>query len=225
MPTPASLVVQDLILSARDHHASFEARRHPDPVLMRALSRYQRTLVPQLLRLRPDAVVSLQTTVLPLADFDAGITVPDFTYPRGVEATLPAVAGLAERHRAVDLVSWGDRHRYTNAAYLRGQVLFLTGTASDWTEYTAIRFHYTPQVDALTATTGAGGTLILPNAAEPCLVTFLAAFMAKRGHADESVGQPNVAGLQAEWEAAEQMFLSESGRHQQAVVGVVRESF
>ncbi len=221
MAEPNSLVAADLIRSARDEHPSFaDERRHPKETLLRGLSRYQRTLASKVLKRNNAAMVTTFEEDLPLADFAAGVEVPDYKYPGGVEA----IDGQGVSSR-IDLVPWQSRNGYLLAAYLRAGVLYLTGTAVDWVGFVTLRFFYVPEVEALTALTGAGGTLVLPNAAEPCLVAFLAYLMAKRGHKDETVEKPDVTVHLTDWQAAEKDFLDEMHNHSTAESSIVRETF
>ena len=218
MPDVASLVARDLILAARDEHPAFaEGRRHPSPVLLRRLSRYQRELASKLIRLRPSALVAVLETALPLADFDLGIELPDYKYPAACEAIE-----TDGTERPVDLVSWQSRLQWVRAAYLRSGFLYLTGIAADWSGFTQINFSYVPELEALT---GLNDVLIVPNAAEACLVADLSYFMARRGQKDPDVEPPDTAAFAAAWSAAEEHFLNEQGRHTQAQSSIVRETF
>lgn len=221
MPTtPASLVAKDLILAARDEHPSFEERRHPSQVLLRALSRKQRSLVSKMLVSNSGALVTNLDTVLPLADFDAGVTLPDYKGAPSLE-----IEDAAGCKRSIDLVAWELRTSYRMGAFIRNGVLYLTGVAEDWTGLSILRFLYTPEVMALTALTGANGTLVLPNSAEPCLVAYLAYFMAKRSHNDKAVAQADRVEFKVLADEAEEDFLDEMDRSQQAVVSKVMETF
>lgn len=221
-PIVASLVARDLILAARDEHPSFDERRHPKDGLLRALSRYQRRLVAKIIRINEKFMVAEQETVLPLADFEAGIEVPDYKFPAGAEVEH----GITPvRTTPLNFVPWEQRHRYVNGLYLRNNRLYLTGTASDWSGFTLLRFFYMPELDALTKVSGDEGTLVVPNAAEPCLVAYLVSFMAQRGHKDPEMEQPDKAGFKREWERLEQEFLDELDEHGQAEVSTVHEVF
>lgn len=224
MAQPGSLVARDIIRSARDEHPTFDDRRHPDAVLLRALGRYQRELIPAVVRVNRNAMTQVLETPLPLANFEAGIALPDYAYPVSVEVESPAteVPGLSLRRRRVDLVSWTDQARFRLAAYIRNNVLYLTGSATDWAPFVKLLFYYVPQVDPLA---GTDSILALPNAAEPCLVAFLAAFMAKRGGHDEQLERPDALWYRAQWREAEEAFLSAMAQETQAQVSVVNEVF
>lgn len=223
MPPVASLVARDIIDAARDAHPVFDRRRHPGGVLLRALSRYQRSLAAEIIKYNPAVLTQVQETSLPLAAFDVGITLPDFKYPAGVEAEMAPEAGVTEnRKHQVELVPWQARFRYHLGAFIRNNALYLTGTARDWVGFTKLRFYYVAEAEAL-ATEAA--VLVLPNATEPCLTAYLAHFMAQR-----SKGDPTAAGLdsrefRATWREAEDELLDEMGRHEQATTSVIREAF
>jgi hypothetical protein len=223
MPPVASLVAKDIIDAARDLHPVFDRRRHPGGVLLRALSRYQRTLAAQIIQYNPSVLTQVQTTNLPLPDFDAGVTLPDFKYPAGVEAEMPPESGgTVNRKHQVDLVPWQARFRWHLGAFIRNNTLYLTGTALDWVGFQAVRFYYVPEAETLNSETD---VLVLPNAVEPCLTAYLGHVMAQR-----SKGDPTAAGLDARefrvtWREAEDQLLDEMGRHEQATTSVIHESF
>lgn len=223
MPAVASLVAKDIIDAARDAHPVFDRRRHPGGVLLRALSRYQRSLAAEIVKYNPSVLTQVQTTSLPLASFDAGVALPDFKYPAGVEAEMPPESGgTVSRKHQVDLVPWQARFRWHLGAFIRNNTLYLTGTAPDWVGFQTLRFYYVPEVENLAAESA---VLVLPNAAEPCLTAYLGHFMAQR-----SKGDPTAAGLDARefrvtWREAEDEFLDEMGRHDQATTSVIHESF
>jgi hypothetical protein len=221
-PTVASLVAADLIQSARDEHPLFDDRRHPKLILLRALSRYQRRLVPLINRVNTKFLTEELETALPLADFAAGITLPDYSFPVGVEVQSTSSETVIA---TVDLVAREARLRYGRAAYVWNNKLYLTGVANDWVGFSYVRFYYVAEVDPLTTYTGAGGTLVLPNAAEPCLVAYLSHFMAKRTQKTESAEAPDKRVFRDAWKEAEQDFLDELQMHTQAEVSVVREVF
>ena len=62
-----TLVAGDLITSARDRSPTFDDRRHPDPVLLRALSSYQKELLGKIIRLDPSKAVEFFDQAVRLA--------------------------------------------------------------------------------------------------------------------------------------------------------------
>lgn len=220
-----SLVAADIFKSARDEHPLFDDRRHPKLVLLRALSRYQRRLVPKITRLNTKFMTTELKTALPLADFTAGITMPDYTFPASTEVEAPSdVTGDVTRW-IVDLVSREARLRYDLACYFWNNKLYLTGKKEDWQGFTQFYIYYVAEVEPLTTLTGATGTLVVPNAAEPCLVAYMCHFMAQRTQANEKAEAPDKKEFRASWRETENEFLEELGMHVQAEVSVVRDVF
>ncbi len=223
MPVVASLVAGDLIDEARDEHPTFDDRRHPGKALRRRLNRYQRELIPEITTRNRSILTDVLEQSLPLADFAAGVVVPDYSYPAVVEIEGPPEAGeLKNRTFDIDIVEWAARHGYHMASYLRNNVLYLTGTARDWNGLTTLRFYYVPEVDDLTAPTS---TLILPNSARSCLVANLAAFMASRGRTEDPKEQPDKAWFDGQWQRAEQRFFSTMAKNTQVTSSIIREVF
>lgn len=218
-PEVASLVAADIILSARDEHPSFSERRHPPGTLLRALSRYQRRLVAKIIKNDDSVMVETLSTALPLGDFASGIAIPDYKYPAGIEAET---GDTPPRRVPVELVAWQANLRYLCGAYLKNNTLYLTGNATDWNGFLAIHFSYMPEVDSLTRP---ADVLVVPNAAEPCLVAYLAHFMAQRGQKDPEVEIPDKREFKQSWAEIEDEFLDEIGTHQQAETSQVRETF
>jgi hypothetical protein len=212
-----TLVAGDVIESARGLHPSFNKLRHPDPLLIRALSRYQRELLARIIRLDSSLAVAFFDQALPLADFSAGIAVPPYKYPFGAAA----ISATGKQHH-MDLVSWEASKLYHHAAYLLNGVLFLAGKEHNWTSYATIRFLYVPEPSAVTLSLG--GTLdALPEAAESVVVSYLGLVMASRGGADDGMAKPNPSEFRVDWTQAEQRFFDEIGRHTQAQTSVVRD--
>lgn len=230
MPPISSLVVRDLIRSARDEHSTFDDRRHPDRLLVRRLSTYQRRLVSKIITLNPTILIQVLEQDFPLPDFAAGVTLPDHKYPAGVEAEMvpsesgggASGGGLREPKFQVELIPWQARFRWHLGAFIRGNVLFLTGTERDWVGFIKLRFYYMPEVEELT---GPSSVLVVPNAAEPCLVAYLASVMAQRGTTDKEMERPDPKWFRATWQEVENEFLDEMGRHVQAQTSIIAESF
>ena len=218
-----TLVVGNLITAARDSSSTFDTRRHPDRVVLRFLSRYQRDLVDRLLRLDPSQLVTTEDYSLPLAHFDAGIAIPAYHYPFGAEVLSSHPGAHPVR---INLVNWADHTRYRHAVYLLSNVLFLCGKAADWDRFATLRWIYVPEVadldtssaDAMSQTLDA-----LPDSAEPTLVAYLALKMAQRGGAGPGETPPDPGALGAEWKLEESRFFDVIGRNTQAVTSTIRE--
>lgn len=218
-----TLVVGDLLNAARDCSPQFDTRLHPDRVLLRFLSRYQRDLIDRLLRLDPSQLVTTQSYPLPLANFTAGIAIPAYHYPFGAEV----VSGHVGAHpHPVNLVPWTDHTRYRHAVYLLSNTLFLCGKSADWERFISLTWIYVPEVADLdtSSQTALTQTLTaLPDSAEPALVAYLAMKMAMRGGADPGQTPPDPASLAGDWKLEESRFFDQVGRNTQAVTSIIRE--
>ncbi len=215
-----TLVAGDLIKSARDEHPTFDDRRHPDPVLLRELSRYQRELLAKIVAMDPTLAVEYVDTPLPLAVFENGIAIPAYKYPFGAQVTHVRDG----RTHPVEIVSWESNTLYRHAVYLLNGILFLCGKAHDWEHFTNIRFLYVPEIAALAMQTTAVLTY-LPNAAESTLVSYLAMKMAQRGGAADGEPKPDPGVFAAQWQLDEDRLFDELGRRTQAVSSVIRSVF
>jgi hypothetical protein len=218
-----TLVVGDVLNAARDCSPQFDTRRHPDRVLLRFLSRYQRDLVDRLVRLDPSQLVMTEDYSLPLPSFDAGIAIPAYHYPFGAEV-LSAHPGA--HPVPIPLVNWADHARNRHAVYLLSGVLFLCGKVHDWERFVTLRWIYVPEVaDLDTSSQGAMTQVLtaLPDSAEPPLVAFLAMRMAMRGGVDSGQTPADPASLGGDWKFEENRFFDAIGRNTQAVSSVMRE--
>lgn len=195
----------DLIDAARDQHASFDYRRHPDPLLLRALSRYHRELCMKAVHAHETILAIVAPISLPLANFSAGITLPAYQYLHG--GTVVPISGT-DGSLPLTLVPWGNRFQDSRfpSAYVLKDVLYLRGVATDWGPYATINLFYTPIASELTALTD---TLILPDTAIGACRDYLASFMANRGHADPSMPKLNAADFMARYLESEKLFLDD----------------
>lgn len=226
-PEVESLVASDLILEARDAHPSFVERRHPDPLLVRALSRYQRRLVARIIRFNATLMVQSQDSNVPalIADqtvFNAGITLPDYKYPAQVEITRPATAGRTHRPVPLDLISWERLSQAFRCVAIRDHKMYLAGKPADWSEFETLTFYYMPEVDDLA---NAKATLVVPNSARAVLVAYLCWFMTGRGQKDPEVEAPDKMLFKTEWDQASKEFEDEMTLSQQAESSIIKETF
>lgn len=197
-----TLTAKQVIEAARDEHASFDDRRHPDRPLVRMLSRYQKQLLARAMERNVAPFVLVQETALPLADFDAGIALPAhkvIQHVDAVSATDPA------RKRRVEILDWGHHADPVPfpSVFIEAGVLYLRGVANSWNEYGQLRVFYVAEPVVLTAP---ASTFILPDSAESALISRTAAYMAQRGHADEQLPAADAAffatraaGVEADW--------------------------
>ncbi len=121
-----SLTVGDVITRARDHHPTFEDRAHPNGTLLRMLSNYQRDITAKIARVNPGLCASEIVVPLPLADFNAGVKLPAYSY------VLPAFelrsrnnTDLKEPIDLVDLSLRAVSEMPRKFVYLKGSNLFL----------------------------------------------------------------------------------------------------
>lgn len=124
--TLGGLTAGDVIKEARDLHMTFNDRAHPNGTLLRTLSNYQRHITSKIVQVNPDLLASEASVSLPLADFNAGILLPAYTYIMPA-LELQLAANTALKHplplKAASLRSVAELpNRF---AYLRGNQLFL----------------------------------------------------------------------------------------------------
>ena len=130
-----SLTAGDIINRARDHHFSFDTRKHPNGALLRLLSSYQRDITAKVARVNPAVCASNITVTLPLADFDAGVTLPSFTYVLP-DVTLRVISSqLSEPIDLKNVVFRLADETPVRFAYLQGNILFLGRRAENYTPY------------------------------------------------------------------------------------------
>ncbi len=121
-----SLTVGDIITRARDHHPSFEDRAHPNGVLLRMLSNYQRDITAKIARVNPGLCASEIAVPLPLADFNAGVKLPSYSYVLpAFELRSRAATDLKEPIDLVDLSLRSVAELPRKFVYLKGNHLFL----------------------------------------------------------------------------------------------------
>ena len=169
----------DVIEGARGLDRSFGPQNHPVRICLEFLTRYQRRLAGKLLQVDREIISHGITFDLPLDDFSAGLPLQsasvdlqydrihgfhlvdanDETYPLPIEPFKARITAMRT------LYGW-----------LQEKVLFLVGTAADWTGYTGIVFTYAPTAAAVTA----AGDLILPDSALDATVLALGAEMGRR---------------------------------------------
>ncbi len=186
-----SLTAGAIITEARDHHVSFDDRRHPDRTLFRLLSSYQRSIVAKVARVNPALCASNLFVTLPLADFAAGVTLPSFTY------VLPHPTLITENNQIrepIDLINatlQSDFEQPRKFAYLQGNQLFLGRRAENYQAYTQLRLQIVLTPPDLVSL---DDPLVLPDYAEDAYAGHLSSKMAMR--ADPPVAA--LAGNQAE---------------------------
>lgn len=175
-----AFTVADVVLAARDLSPAYTPQRHPDVVCWRFLSRYSRTLMGRIVQLRPAALPATVTSVpLPLGTFGSGVPVPNDLLLVSVSAR--PVARRDDSVRVpVELLPAGQRlTRSTRLpwAVREGAVVFLSGTAADWTAFDQLELR---TVAMPTAFANGGDTVPLPDDALDVCAEQLGAFLASR---------------------------------------------
>lgn len=198
MPTTALAVIE----AARDRHPSFDARAHPDRVLLRQLSTEQRRLVGKLLRANPYALSTSVSVPLAGYDFAAGYAMPDYV-------RIHTATGEGEWPIKLHEVSWANRLDVSRAGHtyaLNNGRLYLNGAADDWTSVTSVTVSYTPAPADLAALES---LLSVPTSASAYLSAFLAEAMGTRTMPRDDAPPVPLALLREERARSEMDFLEE----------------
>lgn len=196
-----TLILGDLIESARDWHPTFTKERHPDAVLARLLSMDQKRLVGKGADANPVAMAVWTLPVLFSAyDFTTGYTLPE--HHRVLDGEAALVNGTTVQ---VPQVSNQNRLFYQRRAgfWMEGKSAYLFGNAQSWADATSFRIQYVPAPSPLTSR---ASVLALPDSAESVVVAVLAERMALRSRKDEQVP---VRELQATRREVEKEWLDE----------------
>jgi hypothetical protein len=185
------VTVAELLDEARDFHPSFTRQNHPDPVVMRALSRYVRRMAAKITEID-------ETALAEPVEVDAATLLAAITGRTGIALDphlmvlqpIHAVRELDGIRVPVDLVDLATRNQVRvpyPAASLAGGKLYplnLMDVAGDtydahgWEEYTGLELMMVPLPVAFTGPTD---TVTLPDACMDAIVHHLALFMAGRG--------------------------------------------
>jgi hypothetical protein len=215
-----TFTAQSVLEAARDKHSSFDKQRHPDPILLRFLDRYQRQLLAKAIERNGSFAAATVELALPAAaDFAGGIRL-GFAYHliHGGE-----VGFLTGGQQEFTLVPYGQRYMAPGlSGWIHGNRLHLAGAASDWTGVTGITLSYVPTVSRLS---NLRSVLQLPRSSEAAMVEAVSAFMAGRGHNDPQLPPINVAGYVSVAALAEQDFLQEIGNRRRSQLKRIREVF
>lgn len=221
------MIADSLINAARELDPAFTVQRHPRRVALNWLSRLQRRLVAEWVKLDETAIVDVYTITFPLADFDAGeeLVDPDESVATPLEITAtrrPLSLFLRDEPKPVDmeLIRWGSRNRrvQSRAAYLVGSTMFFTGHVEDYEDVERVEFTYTATPKQLASP---AAELVLPLSAEEVCVTSLGGFFARRMN-DKELARPRREYIQ-EAADAEALWLDEIRRRQGATISQVRE--
>jgi hypothetical protein len=188
-----------LINDARDRHPLFTRQRHPDPILLRALTSEERRMVGKALAANPSSITATLEIALDSYSFDTGQALPAFHRVESAHAGDPPIPMFR--------VAWPN-HLYAGGllAYsVHGNTLFLAGAAEHWSGIEVVNVSYAPVPVDLAALSD---PMVLPDTAESYLVSFLAHFMARRLSAKE-ITPEEMAQFVAERGRCESDFLAE----------------
>lgn len=220
-----TLVAERVVESARDLHPAFDRKRNPDPVVLRALSRYVRELQGRVAAIDETALAVSTTESLPLATFEDGIALPPNRYILSVTAKDERSTDAAPWLNPVTLIPYAHRHdrgQPTAAAWVLGDVLYLRSPESMWKTQTEIGIAYIPVPEDLTSLSD---EIPLPDQAENALVTTTALVMAKRGHNDPALPGIEVTAFIRDAERAENEYLHDVANRMTGVRFKTRETW
>jgi hypothetical protein len=211
----------DVILAARDLNPAFTAQRHPDPVCLRFLSRYVRTLTAAIMAKRPRALAVTVTTVpLPLPNFAIGVEVPADLLLVEVRVR-PSVRNDDAFRRPVELIPGGQAlagHTRVPYGWREGNRVFLGGKADQWTAYDLLEL----RTIAMPASVTLGATIPFPDDALDVFCAQLGAFMARRHAEGPETTRFSPAALNAEAAAAEASYIERLTTQMRAEVWTMR---
>ncbi len=209
-----SLTARELMVEARDWSPAFEKRAHPDAVLMRAVSSFEKEATSYIAMIRPSMLASTFTVILPLGDgsdtaFEEGITLPAYTF------LLPGATLINENQRnegqEIEMVNLGVRHRpgdYSSdrLLYTQGKKLFLSGVAATWAGFGSLVFRL---VLTPAEINDPDQRLLLPNFAHDAYVGAMVKIMAARAKDAASIliGTEMIQGV---WDAIAQQGAAET---------------
>jgi hypothetical protein len=216
------LRARDIIDQARDYHPDFNDHVVTGPVLLRQLSRLQRTLAEKIFATSETAMAA--TEEFTPTDITYGFTTGDgLELPEHLlllQAQVTTDDGTTRDLAVIPHAQRLDRGAIWPAAYLLGGTLYLVDRrafgegGSGWERVTGISVTYVPAPRQLTSP---DSRLTVPDRAEPVLVAQLAHHMASRlGITSE------LPGLAEEATAAEEAMLHGIAQHDTTTTWMVR---
>lgn len=211
-----SLTAEEIIRAARDEHAAFSPARHPNAGLLRQLRRYHRTLAARVTNVNSSILAKEQVIVIDTFDFTLGFAFPVHLY------VLPdgELEPTNELDRSDRTKFWliGQNVRLSSRPLYSGWFIqdqfFLNGNADDWTGFVNVHLHYV--AIPTTPVTKTANFDPLPDSVEAVLVSYLAKFMAGKGHADQTLPPIDSTAFVNTWQFEENRFLSELGERKKA---------
>lgn len=187
-----SRLVAGIIDAARDRSVSFDPKRQPNGPLYRYLAEYCQRLQGKILAISP-AYSGFETTLtyqMPLADFDAGLSLGTTQLVSEVLAVDPSPSGGTT---PILLISREQRHAPNApriAAWQEGDRLYLLGPSSRWQNFAGlieVRL-IVPFGDVqVSALASPDALLPLPDTCALAAIEALAAFMGRRASPPEDL--------------------------------------
>lgn len=209
---------EQVINEARDFHPAFTDRQTPEEVALRTVDRYDEELYQKIVERESDFLVSTEEISLPLNDFAAGYTLPDFMEHRGGSVFYQASNARGELH----IIPHRSRLQpgTTHPAYIINGTLHLAGDEKDWSHLDKIEFYYVPTRAPLSDMTT---NSTLPDEMKPAVVERLALFMAQRGPDGNGKSPVPINLTREDWLSTEARVLGTIANSRRADTGHVRE--
>lgn len=171
------ILATDIIEAVRDRHKSFDRESAPQGAILRFLSQAVLKLHGKIMEIDEDILRVEMNTAMPLADFSAGIALPE---NRTVVGITVQRTGNQPASFDIDLVPAAlrnDRGTPAASAWQIGNKLYLRGDATDWKNYSSIAVSTIPVPPAVVASSA---SVDLPASALEPLADAVALQMAKR---------------------------------------------
>ena len=210
----------DVIQEFRDQHSVFSPEQTPDIVAIRHLARYTRELHARLVEKDSSLYATRQQVSMPLADFEAGIPLPDSVQLLGGTIIWIRPQDTTE---PLQIVPWRNRQtpNVYSSAFRLGGALYLCGSASSWENAARIDLYYVPEPVLPATYTDA---VPLPDAAKTACIYNLAAWAARRITQPSETG-PDVRGLERTYREVENELMVEVAQHSRSESSYVREEW
>ncbi len=208
----------DVLLEFRDQHSAFGEELTPDTVAIRQLARYTRELHARLVEKDSSLYAARLQQALPLADFEAGITLPDAVQILGGTIILDS-----EETEPLNLVPWRARQtpNLYSSAYRLGGALYLCGNETAWDDVARIDLYYVAEPVLPADYTD---DVPLPDAAKRACVYNLAVWAARR-LTQPAETMPDIRYLEQQFREAERELLVEVAQHSRSESIYVREEW
>ena len=170
----------NVIDAARDRHAAFDPKHHPNKGALRILSQYAKRLHGKISQIDPNLVTVVDTVALPLADFTVGIPLTSTRLVLDVQAHFANQTTVPKDPYQVRLIDFQQRNAPNApraAAWQVGATLYLRPISTIWSNFDSVEIT-TSTVPADLA--DLDDTVALPDVAELACVERVALFFANR---------------------------------------------